>query len=75
MKREGDDIIIPVKAVIAIAGALVSGGGLGAYGVTQANAAQNETITQQLKDLKYELCELRNDLLESQGKAIRSCQR
>ena len=75
MKREGDNIIIPVKAVIAIAGALISGGGIGAYGVTQASASQNETIQVQLAEIKRELCEIRNDRFADHGLPVRNCGR
>lgn len=73
MKRDGENIIIPVKAVVAIIGALITGGGVGAYGVTSASAGDMDSIQRQLGQLKEDLCELRNDFRVSKGEPPRNC--
>lgn len=75
MRREGENIVIPVRAVVAIVGALISGGGIGAYGVTAASASHTETIHMQLAEIKRELCEIRNDRFADHGLPVRNCGR
>lgn len=74
MKRDSEgNIIIPGKVALALAGALVSGGGLGAYGVNSANSTNMRTIEIQLDAMRHDMCELRNDFLVSQKQPPRNC--